>query len=305
MRNSIIIWHIRATLLPILGYYSAILGIEVGAGNITPGPLRVPSGKKGAFLALAHCGGRAPGAPLAQTLETRFAGFAGLHPPWTQPPPYPHPTPTPSPRWAFSFHAVPCGPSRSPDLDGPTFLGAPMPLPLNVEYRPVATLIPRARNPRTHSPAQVANIAASIVEYGWTNPLLVDGDNGLDRGARALARRAPIGPDRGPGDRAGPPDPDPAPGLRHRRQPPGPGRRVGRGAAGPGTGRPDGGQLRPGPDRLRRGGDRGPAGRRRAPGKPRTRPGPTSRRRGPRGPGGPGVPDWRPVGPGSPSAAVR
>jgi ParB-like chromosome segregation protein Spo0J len=51
-----------------------------------------------------------------------------------------------------------------------------MPEPLNVEYRPVATLIPYIRNPRTHTPAQVANIAASIVEYGWTNPILVDGD---------------------------------------------------------------------------------------------------------------------------------
>jgi len=46
---------------------------------------------------------------------------------------------------------------------------------LNVDYRKVETLIPYARNPRTHSDAQVAKIAASIVEYGWTNPVLVDG----------------------------------------------------------------------------------------------------------------------------------
>ena len=65
-----------------------------------------------------------------------------------------------------------------------------MSLPLNVEYRPVATLIPRARNPRTHSPEQVAHIAASIVEYGWTNPMLVDGDNGVIAGhGRLLAAR--------------------------------------------------------------------------------------------------------------------
>jgi hypothetical protein len=31
------------------------------------------------------------------------------------------------------------------------------------------------RNPRTHSEAQVDQIAASMVEFGWTNPVLVDG----------------------------------------------------------------------------------------------------------------------------------
>src|SRR5690606_26356416 len=39
---------------------------------------------------------------------------------------------------------------------------------------PVSTLIPYARNARTHSPAQVAKIAASIREWGWTNPILID-----------------------------------------------------------------------------------------------------------------------------------
>ena len=53
---------------------------------------------------------------------------------------------------------------------------------LNVDYRKVETLIPYARNPRTHSEAQIAKIAASIVEYGWTNPILVDGDNGIIAG---------------------------------------------------------------------------------------------------------------------------
>ncbi|HEV7253684.1 MAG TPA: DNA methylase, partial [Mesorhizobium sp.] len=46
---------------------------------------------------------------------------------------------------------------------------------LKVEYRPLASLVPYARNARTHSDAQVAQIAASIREYGWTNPVLVDG----------------------------------------------------------------------------------------------------------------------------------
>lgn len=43
-----------------------------------------------------------------------------------------------------------------------------------VEYRSIATLIPYASNSRTHSEQQVAQIAASIREFGWTNPILVD-----------------------------------------------------------------------------------------------------------------------------------
>jgi len=49
---------------------------------------------------------------------------------------------------------------------------------LRIDYRPIETVIPYARNPRTHSAEQIAQIAASIVEYGWTNPLLVDGERG-------------------------------------------------------------------------------------------------------------------------------
>jgi ParB-like chromosome segregation protein Spo0J len=43
-----------------------------------------------------------------------------------------------------------------------------------VERRPVAGLIPYARNARAHSEEQVAQIAASIREWGWTMPVLVD-----------------------------------------------------------------------------------------------------------------------------------
>jgi ParB-like chromosome segregation protein Spo0J len=61
---------------------------------------------------------------------------------------------------------------------------------LRVEYRPLENLIPYARNARTHSDAQVAQIAASIKEFGWTNPVLVDGDNGVIAGhGRLLASR--------------------------------------------------------------------------------------------------------------------
>lgn len=46
----------------------------------------------------------------------------------------------------------------------------------------VATLVPYARNSRTHSDAQVAQIAASIKEFGFLNPVIVDGENGIIAG---------------------------------------------------------------------------------------------------------------------------
>lgn len=57
-----------------------------------------------------------------------------------------------------------------------------------VERRDVASLVPYARNARTHSPAQVAAIAASIREWGWTVPVLVDEAGGIIAGhGRILA----------------------------------------------------------------------------------------------------------------------
>jgi DNA modification methylase len=62
--------------------------------------------------------------------------------------------------------------------------------PLVVDYRAIDSLIPFARNARTHSDRQVASIAASIREFGWTNPVLVDGENGIIAGhGRILAAR--------------------------------------------------------------------------------------------------------------------
>lgn len=59
-----------------------------------------------------------------------------------------------------------------------------------VEMREVEFLIPYARNSRTHSDAQVAQIAASIKEFGWTNPILVDEEGGIIAGhGRVLAAR--------------------------------------------------------------------------------------------------------------------
>ena len=59
-----------------------------------------------------------------------------------------------------------------------------------VERRSVASLVPYARNPRTHTPAQVDQIAASIREWGWTVPVLVDEQGGLIAGhGRVMAAK--------------------------------------------------------------------------------------------------------------------
>jgi DNA modification methylase len=59
-----------------------------------------------------------------------------------------------------------------------------------VERRPIETLIPYARNARTHSDAQIAQIASSIREWGWTIPVLVDETGSLIAGhGRVLAAR--------------------------------------------------------------------------------------------------------------------
>jgi hypothetical protein len=46
-----------------------------------------------------------------------------------------------------------------------------------VERRPIETLVPYARNARTHTPAQIDQIAASIKEWGWTTPVLIAEDS--------------------------------------------------------------------------------------------------------------------------------
>jgi len=61
---------------------------------------------------------------------------------------------------------------------------------LHIDHRPLQELIPYARNARTHSEEQVAQIAASIREFGFNNPILVDGANGVIAGhGRLLAAR--------------------------------------------------------------------------------------------------------------------
>ena len=61
---------------------------------------------------------------------------------------------------------------------------------IQIERWPIDRLIPRANNPRTHTREQVANIAASIREWGWTNPILVGADDDVIAGhARVQAAR--------------------------------------------------------------------------------------------------------------------
>jgi DNA modification methylase len=60
----------------------------------------------------------------------------------------------------------------------------------HIEIWPVERLRPYARNARTHSPEQVAQIAASIAEFGFVNPILVASDAGIVAGhSRLLAAR--------------------------------------------------------------------------------------------------------------------
>ena len=142
-----------------------------------------------------------------------------------------------------------------------TYIEAPE--PLAIDYRPVASLIPYARNARTHSEAQVALIAGSIREYGFTNPVLVDGDNGIIAGhGRVLAARklglAPV-----PVIELGHLSESAEAGLHPGRQPARRAGRLGPGAAGARGGGPQRPGRRPRLPRLRGGGDRCSAERRR------------------------------------------
>jgi ParB-like chromosome segregation protein Spo0J len=61
---------------------------------------------------------------------------------------------------------------------------------MEVTQTPISELIPYASNSRTHSEDQVAQIAASIREFGFNNPILTDGNKGIIAGhGRLLAAR--------------------------------------------------------------------------------------------------------------------
>jgi len=64
---------------------------------------------------------------------------------------------------------------------------------LQIEHRSVGELIPYALNSRTHSESQVTQIAASIREFGFTNPLLVDEQGGIIAGHGRLMAAKKLG----------------------------------------------------------------------------------------------------------------
>lgn len=61
---------------------------------------------------------------------------------------------------------------------------------MKIEHLALDALIPYARNSRTHSDEQIAQVAASIREFGFTNPVLIDGSGGIIAGhGRVMAAR--------------------------------------------------------------------------------------------------------------------
>jgi ParB-like chromosome segregation protein Spo0J len=61
---------------------------------------------------------------------------------------------------------------------------------MKIETTPIEKLIPYARNSRTHSDQQIAQVAASIREFGFTNPVLIDSEDGIIAGhGRVMAAR--------------------------------------------------------------------------------------------------------------------
>lgn len=69
---------------------------------------------------------------------------------------------------------------------------------LKVDYLPTLDLIPYANNTRTHSDEQVSQICASIKEFGFTNPVLIDEDNGLIAGHGRVMAAKKLGLDQVP-----------------------------------------------------------------------------------------------------------
>ena len=60
---------------------------------------------------------------------------------------------------------------------------------MEITFKHLDLLLPYARNSRTHSAAQVGQIQASIIEWGWTNPVLADDDGIVAGHGRCAAAR--------------------------------------------------------------------------------------------------------------------
>jgi len=64
---------------------------------------------------------------------------------------------------------------------------------LRIVYRPTASLVPYATNPRTHSDGQIELLAGSMRRFGWTIPVLVDGERGIIAGHGRVLAAAKLG----------------------------------------------------------------------------------------------------------------
>jgi len=69
---------------------------------------------------------------------------------------------------------------------------------MKIEQIKTADLIPYARNSRSHSEAQVAQIAGSIREFGFTNPVLIDAENGIIAGHGRVMAAGKLGMEKVP-----------------------------------------------------------------------------------------------------------
>jgi ParB-like chromosome segregation protein Spo0J len=67
--------------------------------------------------------------------------------------------------------------------------------PEQIEYVPASALKPNPRNPRTHSEKQIDQLVRSVLEFGLTLPLLVDGDNTIVKGNAVFAALKQLGVD--------------------------------------------------------------------------------------------------------------
>jgi DNA modification methylase len=64
---------------------------------------------------------------------------------------------------------------------------------LKITYKKIEDLIPYTNNSRTHSDAQIEQLSKSIQEFGWTNPVLLDGENGIIAGHGRLLAAQKLG----------------------------------------------------------------------------------------------------------------
>jgi ParB-like chromosome segregation protein Spo0J len=121
----------------------------------------------------------AGGAQSSQSLVTdRKSGFTRVARPMPrrQPEPPQDPSRSPKPKRA-----------RQPDADDQVWRAG------RVQQWPIDRLRPYARNPRTHSAEQITALAASILRFGFTNPILVDEQDGVVAGHGRLLAAQELG----------------------------------------------------------------------------------------------------------------